>query len=89
MLVYKNNLHSYKDLPIRAGELGTVHRHEFSGALHGLFRVRAFTQDDAHIFMREDQIEQEVVGVINLIDKFYKGLFGFDYHITFWAFMFR
>jgi threonyl-tRNA synthetase len=81
MLVYKHNLHSYKDLPIRAGELGTVHRHEFSGALHGLFRVRTFTQDDAHIFMREDQIEQEVVGVINLIDKFYKGLFGFDYHI--------
>ncbi|MEG0729792.1 MAG: threonine--tRNA ligase [Cetobacterium sp.] len=71
----------YKDLPIRAGELGIVHRHEFSGALHGLMRVRNFTQDDAHIFMTPDQIESEIIGVINLIDKFYRGLFGFEYHI--------
>ncbi|MGL6065313.1 MAG: threonine--tRNA ligase [Fusobacteriaceae bacterium] len=81
MLIYKHHLHSYKELPIRAGELGIVHRHEFSGALHGLMRVRTFTQDDAHIFMREDQIEEEIIGVINLIDKFYKGLFGFEYSI--------
>ncbi len=81
ILVYKHGLHSYKDLPIRTGELGLVHRHEFSGALHGLFRVRNFTQDDAHIFMTPDQIEQEIVGVINLIDKFYNKLFGFEYHI--------
>lgn len=81
MLVYKHHIHSYKELPIRAGELGQVHRHEFSGALHGLMRVRTFTQDDAHIFMRVDQIESEIIGVINLIDKFYKGLFGFDYSI--------
>nr|MBP6323167.1 threonine--tRNA ligase [Fusobacteriaceae bacterium] len=76
MLAYKHHIHSYKELPIRTGELGQVHRHEFSGALHGLMRVRTFTQDDAHIFMRVDQIEQEIIGVINLIDKFYKGLFG-------------
>ncbi|MGL4688260.1 MAG: threonine--tRNA ligase [Fusobacteriaceae bacterium] len=81
MLIYKHQLHSYKELPIRAGEIGIVHRHEFSGALHGLMRVRTFTQDDAHIFMREDQIEEEIIGVINLIDKFYKGLFGFEYSI--------
>lgn len=81
ILVYKNSLHSYKELPLRVGELGLVHRHEFSGALHGLFRVRAFTQDDAHIFMLPDQIEQEVNGVIDLIDHFYKDIFGFDYHI--------
>ena len=59
MLVYKNSLHSYRDLPIRCGELGLVHRHEASGALNGLFRVRCFTQDYAHIFMREDQMEEE------------------------------
>ena len=81
MLAYKHHIHSYKELPIRTGELGQVHRHEFSGALHGLMRVRTFTQDDAHIFMRVDQIEQEIIGVINLIDKFYKGLFGFEYSI--------
>ncbi|MGL5123469.1 MAG: threonine--tRNA ligase [Fusobacteriaceae bacterium] len=81
MLIYKHHLHSYKELPIRAGEIGIVHRHEFSGALHGLMRVRTFTQDDAHIFMREDQIEEEIIGVIKLIDKFYKGLFGFEYSI--------
>ena len=71
MLVYKNSLHSYKDLPLRVGELGLVHRHEASGALNGLFRVRTFTQDDAHIFMTEDQIEDEVVRLINFIDRMY------------------
>ncbi|MFV0255691.1 MAG: threonine--tRNA ligase [Erysipelotrichaceae bacterium] len=71
MLVYKNGLHSYKDLPLRIGELGLVHRHEASGALNGLFRVRSFTQDDAHIFMTPDQIESEVVKLIGLIDKIY------------------
>ena len=81
VITYKHQLHSYKDLPIRCGELGTVHRHEFSGALHGLMRVRCFTQDDAHIFMTPDQIESEIIGVVNLIDKFYSKLFGFEYHI--------
>ncbi len=80
MLVYKNSLHSYKDLPLRIGELGQVHRHEASGALNGLFRVRTFTQDDAHIFMREDQIEEEVVRLINFIDRMYK-VFGLTYDI--------
>ena len=80
MLVYKNSLHSYKDLPLRIGELGQVHRHEASGALNGLFRVRTFTQDDAHIFMREDQIEDEVVKLINFIDRMYK-IFGLTYNI--------
>ena len=69
MLVYKNSLHSYKDLPLRIGELGQVHRHEASGALNGLFRVRTFTQDDAHIFMREDQIEEEVIRLIEVGSK--------------------
>ena len=81
VLTYKSQLHSYKDLPIRSGELGTVHRHEFSGALHGLMRVRCFTQDDAHIFMTPEQIESEIIGVVNLIDKFYSKLFGFEYNI--------
>ncbi|RTL02189.1 MAG: threonine--tRNA ligase [Proteobacteria bacterium] len=80
VLVYKNGLHSYKDLPLRMGELGLVHRHEFSGALHGLFRVRNFTQDDAHIFCTPEQIESEVIQVINSIDEFYK-TFGFSYEI--------
>ena len=80
MLVYKNSLHSYKDLPLRIGELGQVHRHEASGALNGLFRVRTFTQDDAHIFMREDQIEEEVVRLINFIDRIY-AIFGLTYEI--------
>lgn len=80
MLVYKNSLYSYKDLPLRVGELGLVHRHEASGALNGLFRVRTFTQDDAHIFMREDQIEDEVVRLINFIDRIYK-IFGLTYEI--------
>ena len=81
ILVYKNGLHSYRDFPMRMGELGIVHRHEFSGALHGLFRVRNFTQDDAHIFCTPDQIEKEIIGVIDLIDGFYSGIFGFEYHI--------
>ena len=80
MLVYKNTLHSYKDLPIRCGELGQVHRHEASGALNGLFRVRTFTQDDAHIFMREDQIEEEIIRLIAFIDRIYK-IFGLTYEI--------
>ena len=80
MLVYKRKIWSYRDLPIRCGELGLVHRHELSGALHGLMRVRCFTQDDAHIFMRPDQIRDEIKGVYNLIDSVYK-LFGFTYHV--------
>ena len=80
ILVYKNGLHSYKDLPLRIGELGQVHRHEASGALNGLFRVRTFTQDDAHIFMREDQIESEVGRLINFIDRVYS-VFGLSYEI--------
>ncbi len=80
MLVYKSRPHSYRDLPMRVAELGLVHRHELSGALHGLMRVRCFTQDDAHIFMTPNQIEPEIVGVIRLIDKFYS-IFGFKYHI--------
>ena len=80
MLVYKNSLHSYKDLPLRVGELGQVHRHEASGALNGLFRVRTFTQDDAHIFMREDQIEEEVVRLIGFIDRIYS-IFNLTYDI--------
>lgn len=80
LLAYKNGLHSYKDLPMRMGEFGHVHRHEFSGALHGLFRVRAFTQDDAHVYMTPNQIQDEVIRVIDLYDKFYS-LFGLSYHI--------
>jgi len=80
MLVYKRKLHSYRDLPQRLAELGLVHRHELSGALHGLMRVRCFTQDDAHIFMTPEQVKDEVLGVINLIDDFYK-VFGFKYHV--------
>ena len=80
MLVYKRKIHSYRDLPERIAELGLVHRHELSGALHGLMRVRCFTQDDAHIFMTPDQIESEIMGVIDLIDDFYK-VFGFEYRV--------
>ena len=80
LLVYKNGLHSYKDFPMRMGELGQVHRHEASGALNGLFRVRTFTQDDAHIFMRQDQIESEVVELIKFIDRVY-AMFGLTYDI--------
>ena len=80
MLVYKQDMHSYRDLPMRVAEIGLVHRHEKSGALHGLMRVRCFNQDDAHIFMTEEQIKDEISGVISLIDGVYK-LFGFKYHI--------
>ena len=80
LLVYNNDLHSYKDLPLRMGELGQVHRHEASGALNGLFRVRTFTQDDAHIFVMPDQIEEEVKNVLMLIDRMY-GVFGLSYDI--------
>lgn len=78
VLVYANRPRSYRELPIRIGELGLVHRHELKGALHGLFRVRSFTQDDAHIFMRREQIKDEIAGVIDLIDSVYKK-FGFSY----------
>ena len=78
ILVYKRKPHSYRDLPIRMGELGIVHRHELSGALHGLMRVRCFTQDDAHIFCTPEQIKSEILGVIKLIDSIYK-VFGFEY----------
>ena len=71
MLVYQNSLHSYKDFPLRMAELGTVHRHEASGALAGLFRVRAFTQDDAHVFLRRDQLEDEIINLLKLFDEFY------------------
>ena len=80
MLVYKLTPHSYKDLPIRMGEMGLVHRHEKSGQLHGLFRVRCFTQDDAHIFMLPEQITGEIKGVVRLTDKIYKQ-FGFKYKV--------
>ncbi len=80
IIIYKNRLHSYRELPIRMAELGLVHRHELSGVLHGLMRVRCFTQDDAHIFMLPSQVKDEIIGVIDLEDDFYK-LFGFDYHL--------
>lgn len=80
ILVYKTKMRSYKDLPLRMGELGLVHRHELSGALHGLMRVRNFTQDDAHLFITPDQIKEEVKGVVRLIDQVYS-TFGFEYHI--------
>ena len=80
MLAYKRRIHSYRDLPQRMAELGLVHRHELSGALHGLMRVRCFTQDDAHIFMTPDQIESEILGVMRMIDSFYS-VFGFKYSL--------
>ncbi|MDO4200060.1 MAG: threonine--tRNA ligase [Clostridia bacterium] len=80
VMVYKNKPHSYRELPMRVGELGVVHRHELKGALHGLFRVRCFTQDDAHLFMRKEQITDEIVGVVNLINEVY-GKFGFKYFV--------
>ena len=80
ILVYKNSLHSYKDLPLRYAELGHVHRHEASGALNGLFRVRSFTQDDAHTFVRDDQIEDEIISILKLYDEVYS-IFGLDYKI--------
>ena len=80
MLAYKRKMHSYRDLPIRLAEMGQVHRHELSGALHGLMRVRTFTQDDAHIFMLPEQVKDEILGVVNFIDDVYT-LFGFKYHV--------
>ncbi|MBO8129374.1 MAG: threonine--tRNA ligase [Peptococcaceae bacterium] len=81
ILVYKSKVHSYRELPIRLGELGLVHRHELSGVLHGLMRVRAFTQDDAHIFARPAQVEDEIVKIIDMVEYFYRDVFGFDYHV--------
>ena len=80
VMVYQNKPHSYKELPLRVGELGIVHRHELKGALHGLFRVRCFTQDDAHIFMTPEQIPSEIAGVVHLIDQVYSK-FGFSYFV--------
>ena len=80
VMVYASKPHSYRELPMRVGELGLVHRHEMRGALHGLFRVRCFTQDDAHIFMRKDQIQDEIMGVVHLINEVYEK-FGFKYFI--------
>lgn len=80
VMVYRSQPHSYRDLPLRIGELGLVHRHELKGALHGLFRVRCFTQDDAHIFMRREQITDEIMGVVHLINEVYSK-FGFKYFI--------
>ncbi|MFX4261361.1 threonine--tRNA ligase [Pelotomaculum propionicicum] len=80
IIIYKSKLHSYRELPIRMAELGLVHRHELSGVLHGLMRVRCFTQDDAHIFMLPSQVKDEIMGVIDLEDDFYKK-FGFDYNL--------
>lgn len=81
MLIYKNKMHSYRDLPIRYSEFGQVHRHEYSGALNGLLRVRTFCQDDAHVFVRPDQIESEIKNMIQLIDRIYK-VFGFEYSVA-------
>ena len=80
VMVYKDRPHSYRELPLRVGELGLVHRHELKGALHGLFRVRCFTQDDAHIFMRREQITDEIIGVVHLINEVYSK-FGFKYFV--------
>jgi threonyl-tRNA synthetase len=80
MLVYNRKIHSYRDLPLRICELGLVHRHELSGTLHGLMRVRCFTQDDAHIFMLPEQIKEEIIGVIDMVDECYNML-GFKYHV--------
>ncbi|NLO81511.1 MAG: threonine--tRNA ligase [Clostridiales bacterium] len=80
MILYKRKIHSYRELPLRVGELGMVHRHELSGVLHGLMRVRYFTQDDAHIFMLPEQVGDEILGVIDLVDHFY-GIFGFKYRV--------
>lgn len=80
ILIYNSRLHSYRELPLRLAELGLVHRHELSGVLHGLMRVRCFTQDDAHIFMLPEQIKDEIIGVIDLVDDFYR-VFGFTYYV--------
>lgn len=81
ILLYQRRVHSYRDLPIRMGEMGLVHRHELSGVLHGLMRVRSFTQDDAHIFCREDQVKTEILAIIDIVEHFYRSVFGFDYHV--------
>jgi threonyl-tRNA synthetase len=80
MLAYKRRMYSYRDLPVRLAEMGQVHRHELSGVLHGLMRVRTFTQDDAHIFMLPEQVTDEIIGVIDFIDDIYS-MFGFKYHV--------
>ncbi len=80
ILIYNRKRHSYRDLPIRMGELGIVHRHELSGVLHGLMRVRSFTQDDAHLFILPEQIKDEIIGIIDIVDYVY-GIFGFKYHV--------
>ncbi len=80
VLVYSSKPHSYRELPIRAGEIGLVHRHELKGALHGLFRVRCFNQDDAHLFVTPEQLTDEIVGVVRLIDSEYQK-FAFNYHV--------
>jgi threonyl-tRNA synthetase len=80
MLAYRRRMYSYRDFPVRIAEMGQVHRHELSGALHGMMRVRTFTQDDGHIFMLPSQIEEEIIGVIDFIDSVYK-IFGFKYHL--------
>ncbi|MBN1333475.1 MAG: threonine--tRNA ligase [Synergistales bacterium] len=81
ILVYKSQIRSYRDLPLRMAELGMVHRHEKSGVLHGLMRVRCFTQDDAHIYCTPDQVTEEIIGIINLSRYIYESVFGFDYHV--------
>lgn len=81
ILLYQRRVHSYRDLPVRMAEMGLVHRHELSGVLHGLMRVRSFTQDDAHIFCREDQVKTEILAIIDIVERFYRSVFGFDYHV--------
>lgn len=81
ILVFKRRVHSYRELPVRLAEMGLVHRHELSGVLHGLMRVRCFTQDDAHIFCRRDQVREEILQIIDLVEYFYREVFGFDYHV--------
>uniref|UniRef100_A0A7C2EJT5 Threonine--tRNA ligase n=1 Tax=Ammonifex degensii TaxID=42838 RepID=A0A7C2EJT5_9THEO len=81
ILLYQRRVHSYRELPIRMAEMGLVHRHELSGVLHGLMRVRCFTQDDAHIYCRRDQVKDEILGIIDIVEYFYREIFGFDYHV--------
>ncbi|MEW6446736.1 MAG: threonine--tRNA ligase [Bacillota bacterium] len=81
ILLYQRRVHSYRELPIRMAEMGLVHRHELSGVLHGLMRARSFTQDDAHIFCRQDQVKTEILAIIDIVEYFYRSVFGFDYHV--------
>jgi threonyl-tRNA synthetase len=81
MLVYKSQIRSYRDLPLRMAELGTVHRHERSGVLHGLMRVRSFTQDDAHLYVTPEQIKEEILGIMDLVRYIYTDVFGFSYRV--------